>query len=302
MSDAAMSVTVEWFGCATFRVRAGELTLFFDTYLDKAPGVPPAGLRAGEVDRADFLFISHAHFDHVYGADTIAKATGATVVGNYETARLMRANGVADAQIIATAGGDTVDCGHGVTVRALPSQHSCLYAASSHASGQACLGDLGVTAQERQARVQALFALLPSLSGEIRAYFDLAARSTSTYEGGQLAYLLQSPAGSLLVTASSGYWRGIFEPLRPDVAILGATGRPNLDGDPYQGSLADFLAEEAALLGHPEVILCHHDPLLPPLVGATDITDVETRLTDVPGHRYLRLEYGTPTTVFTERS
>lgn len=93
MSDATTSVTIEWFGCATFRVRARGLTLFFDTYLDRAPGVPSAGLHAAEVDRADFLFISHAHFDHVYGADTITKATGATVAGNYETARLMRANG-----------------------------------------------------------------------------------------------------------------------------------------------------------------------------------------------------------------
>lgn len=298
MSDAAMSVTIEWFGCATFRVRAGELTLFFDTYLDKAPGVPSAGLQVAEVDRADFLFISHAHFDHVYGADTIAKATGATVAGNYETARLMRANGVPEDRIIATAGGDTIDCGRGVTVRALPSQHSCLYAASSPDSGQACLGDLGITAQERQARVQGLFGLLPSLSDETRGYFDLAVGSTSTYDGGQLAYLLRSPAGSLLVTASSGYWRGIFEPLRPDVAILGATGRPNLDGEPYQGSLADFLAEEAALLGHPEVIFCHHDPLLPPLAGATDITDAETRLRDIPGQRCRRLEYGVPAAVF----
>ena len=50
------------------------------------------------------------------------------MVGNYESVRLMRATGVHDAQIIATAGGDTLDCGHGVTVRALPSQHSGLYA------------------------------------------------------------------------------------------------------------------------------------------------------------------------------
>jgi L-ascorbate metabolism protein UlaG (beta-lactamase superfamily) len=302
MSDAAMSVTIEWFGCATFRVRAGELTLFFDTYLDKAPGVPAAGLRAAEVEQADFLFISHAHFDHIYGADTIAKATGATVVGNYETARVVRANGVPDTQIIATAGGDTVDCGHGVTVRALPSQHSCLYAASSLDSGQACLGDLGITAQERQARVQDLFTLFPSLSDEGRSFFELAAGSTSAYDGGQIAYLLQSPAGSLLVSASSGYWRGIFEPLRPDVAILGASGRPNLDGEPYQGSLADFLAGQAALLGQPEVILCHYDPLLPPLAGATDIADAETRLKEIPGQGYRRLEYGAPAAILAKRS
>lgn len=48
------------------------------------------------------------------------------------------------------------------------------------------------------------------------------------------------------------------------MAILGATGRPVLDGEPYQGSLAGFLAEEAGLLGHPEVIFWHYDPLVPP--------------------------------------
>lgn len=302
MRDAAMSVTVEWFGCATFRVRAGELTLFFDTYLDKAPGVPPAGLRAAQVDRADFVFISHAHFDHLYGADIIAKATGATVVGNYESVRLLRANGVPDAQIIATAGGDTVDCGHGVTVRALPAQHSALYAAGSPDSGRDCLGDLGVSAQQRQARTQALFGRIFTSSDADRAYFDLANHSTSSWDGGQLAYLLESPAGSLLVSASAGYWRSIFAPLRPDVAILGATGRPVLDGEPYQGSLAGFLAEQAAVLGHPEVIFCHYDPLLPPLLGATDITAAETRLKEIPGQAYRRLEYGAPATVLPKRS
>jgi hypothetical protein len=123
---------------------------------------------------------------------------------------------------------------------------------------------LGVPAQQRQARTQAVFGRIFTASDEDRAYFDLANHSTSSYDGGQLAYLLESPAGSLLVSASAGYWRAIFEPLRPDVAILGATGRPVLDGEPYQGSLAGFLAEEAALLGHPEVIFWHYDPLVPP--------------------------------------
>ena len=127
-------------------------------------------------------------------------------------------------------------------------------------------------------------------------------RTTSSYDGGQLAYLLESPAGSLLVSASAGYWRGIFEPIRPDVAILGATGRPVLDGEPYQGSLAGFLAEQAALLGHPEVILCHYDPLLPPLLGATDISAAETRLKEMPDQGYLRLEYGAPIAILPKRS
>lgn len=293
-----MTSTVEWFGCATFRVRVGSSTLFFDTYLDKAPGVPPVGLTSAEVDEADFLFVSHAHFDHVYGADVIARATGATVVGNYETAHLMEANGVPGSQVLATAGGETVDCGAGVTVRVLPAQHSCLFAATAALdSGSACLGDLDVSAQERRERTAALFDLMPSLSEPLQGFFAAADGHVSSRDGGQLAYLLESGDGSLLVNASSGYWRGIFDGLRPDVAILAAAGRPNVDGEPHQGSMADFLVEQAELLGRPEVVLCHHDPLLPPIIPAADVTEAERRLRDLLGpHRYHTLDYNTPTT------
>lgn len=217
-------VTIEWFGCATFRVRIGGTTLFFDTYLDKAPGVPSAGLRAAEVREADFAFISHAHFDHVLGADVIAKATGATVVGNYEVAHLMAANSVPDEQVLAVSGGETVDCGDGIHVRVLPALHSCLFAAAPGESGSACLGDLGVSAQDRGRAARALFDLLPTLSDEARAYFAATHDQSSHRDGGQLAYLLETPRGSLLVSASPGYWHGIFEGLRPDVAILAPRG------------------------------------------------------------------------------
>ena len=288
-----MTLSLEWYGCATFRVRTGAATLFFDTYLDKAPGVPPVGLSASEVDEADHLFISHAHFDHVLGADTIALATGATVVGNHETAHLVEANGVPADQVIAVSGGETIDCGDGVTVRVLPALHSCLFATSAPDSGSACLGDLGVHARERRDRTAAIFDLIPALSEPLRAFFDDAHGHASDRDGGQLAYLLDSPDGSLLVSASSGYWSGIFGDLRPDVAILAAAGRPNVDGEPHQGSLADFLAEQAELLGQPRVILCHHDPLLPPLMPALDIAEAEQRLRDLLGpDRYLTLTYG----------
>ena len=284
------ALTIEWFGCATFRVHVQGMTLFFDSYLDKLPGVPPGGLTTSEVDRADFVFVSHAHFDHVHGADVIARRTGAVVVGNHETAHLMRDCGVPDDQIIATAGGDTV--------RALPSQHSCLFASASGDSSQACLGDLGMSVQDRRAREALLFDLLPNVSDEVLHWFDRAEGQVSTRDGGQLTYLLESPVGSLLVSASSGCWLGIVERLRPDVAILAAAGRPNVDGEPYQGSLADFLVEQAELLGRPRVILCHHDPLLPPLLDAIDVTEAEVRLRDLLGDdRYLTLSYSDPVTL-----
>jgi L-ascorbate metabolism protein UlaG (beta-lactamase superfamily) len=295
---SAPPLSVEWFGCATFRARVAGVTLFFDTYLDRAPGVPDAGLRAAEVTEAGFLFISHAHFDHVLGADAIAHATGATVVGNHEVAHLMAANGVPDDQVLAVSGGETVDCGNGVRVRVFPAQHSCLFASAGSDSGSECLGDLGISAQERRDRTSTILDSLPSLSNETRAFFEDADRHVSNRDGGQLAYLLETDEVSVLVSASSGYWRGIFEGLRPDVAILAAAGRPNVDGEPYQGSLSKFLVEQAELLGRPKVALCHHDPLLPPLILPIDVRDAEEELQQALGaDRYLTFAYGEPVTI-----
>jgi len=37
------------------------------------------------------------------------------------------------------------------------------------------------------------------------------------------------------------------------------------------------------------------------LFGATDITAAETRLKEIPGQGYLRLEYGAPTVILPKR-
>ncbi len=84
-----MPATIEWFGTATFRIRAAGLTLFFDSYLDRLPGLEPVGLSTAEVSEAHFVFVSHAHFDHLAGADVIALGTGATVVASPESARCL---------------------------------------------------------------------------------------------------------------------------------------------------------------------------------------------------------------------
>ncbi len=115
-----MTTTLEWFGTATFRVRHAGLDLFFDAYLDRLPGLAPVGLSTAEVDKADFVFVSHAHFDHLYGADAIALRTGAVVVASPESAHCLRASGVPEEQLLVVTGGETVQCGPDTTVRVLP--------------------------------------------------------------------------------------------------------------------------------------------------------------------------------------
>jgi L-ascorbate metabolism protein UlaG (beta-lactamase superfamily) len=36
-----MKVTLDWLGCATFRLTIGETVVFLDAYMDRVPSAPP---------------------------------------------------------------------------------------------------------------------------------------------------------------------------------------------------------------------------------------------------------------------
>jgi L-ascorbate metabolism protein UlaG (beta-lactamase superfamily) len=293
-----VGATIEWFGTTTFRVHTGGPVLFFDAYLDRVPGLDPVGLSTAEVAEADFVFVSHAHFDHLYGADALARRTGATVVGSPEVARCLRASGVPEEQVLVVTGGETVHCGGGVTVRVLPALHSCLFAHGESDTALPCLGDLGVSAQDRIAARQVFFDLMEQLVGPEGDALRAMNATCSAHDGGQLSYFLQTGEGTALVSASAGYWKGLFTGLRPDVALLAIGGRPNVDGEPFQGSGAQYLVEQVELLRPGRVALCHHDPLFPGLPW-TDLGAAAEALT-VPGAPagYFTLEYATPRPLF----
>ncbi len=294
MAGPPLSLT--WFGCTTFRVEVAGRTLFFDTYVDRPPGLPEVGLSAADVSEADLVFISHAHFDHMLGADTIAANTGALVVGSHETVHVLRDNGVPEAQVLRVSGGEPVDCGGGVTVRVVPALHSCLFGSgSSPDSATECLGDLGIKAQDRAASTAAIFGLLSQASPELAAWFADADPRCSHHDGGQLAYLLETPEGTIFGSASAGGWTPLLRELRPDVAILALAGRPNVDGEPFQGSLAQFLVAQVELLKPSTVVLCHHDALLPPLLPAIDTEHALALLAREATHAtHVDLAYGDP--------
>lgn len=289
-------MTIEWFGCTTFRIRVAGLTLWFDTFVDRVPAAEPVGITSAEIDEADFVFVSHAHFDHILGADTVAANTGAPLVGSFESTRIMRECGVPEDQLWGVSGGEAIDCGRGVRVRVFPSLHSCLFAASEADAGAPCVGDLHIPYQERETRVANLFEMLGSLAEP--DYAHAIDHGSSRHDGGQLNYLLETSDGSVLVAASSGYWSGIIRDLRPDVAVLAMTGRPNVDGEPYQGSLAQFATDEVAMLKADKVIFCHHDAWLPPL-PAVDVGPIVHALAEhTPAARVVELAYADPIALF----
>jgi L-ascorbate metabolism protein UlaG (beta-lactamase superfamily) len=275
-----VTARLDWFGCATFRLRtAGGLTVFLDAYLDRVPGAAQSGFGVDDAVAADWILVGHSHFDHLYGAERIAARTGATVVGSYETVRILAAEGVPERQLIPVSGGERVALDATTTVRVLPSLHSCVWTPEPMpAAGQICLGDVDVTLQQRRQRLlEAAGPRLDAVGDEGRKHLD-AADQGGRGDGGALIYVIETAEGSLLYQDTAGSWSGIMAGQRPDVAILAAAGRGNRDGQPVQGSLAEFVAAEAAALRPRRVVLSHHDDWLPGFSHPTDTGPVRAAL------------------------
>lgn len=291
-----MNITLDWLGCATFRLTIDDTVVFLDAYMDRVSAAPPVGLSTSEVAKADFVLVGHAHFDHLAGAEVIAKNTGAKVVGSHETARVMQEQGVARSQLVISQGGERHRLARDVTVRVFPSLHSCTWTSGSLNSTEMVTGHLGLCEDERAeiAARQGLGATIGTRAGEgdelanqMREH--LAGAVGSGHTGGALCYLIETPVGSIFWQDTSGCWTGVLRDLRPDVALLAAAGRGNLDGEPIQGSLAQFVAREADLLRPKTIILNHHDNWMPPVTreGGTDVSSIREELTRVVPHTTL---------------
>jgi hypothetical protein len=137
-----------------------------------------------------------------------------------------------------------------------------------------------LTLQEQQARFAELVTRLAGGLPPASLEYLVAAQQGDRGDGGALVFVLDTPDGQVLYKDTSGTARAVLRDLRPDVAIL-AAGRGNVDGEPIQGSLAQFVAREAELLGPRRVVLAHHDDWLPGFSVATDVEPIRDALLKV---------------------
>jgi len=103
-----MTTEITWLGHGSWLIESGGKNVLLDPFLDENPVAP---VKAADVE-ADFILVSHGHFDHVADVASIANRTGAKVVAIYEIADwLTSQHGVEDTTGMNIGGGVGLEFG-----------------------------------------------------------------------------------------------------------------------------------------------------------------------------------------------
>jgi L-ascorbate metabolism protein UlaG (beta-lactamase superfamily) len=101
-------VKVTYYGHSCFSVQVAGKELLFDPFITPNPLASSVDLSAL---RPDYILVSHGHFDHVADLETIARASGATIVGSYEVVQWFAAKGFEKIQHMNSGGSWNFDFG-----------------------------------------------------------------------------------------------------------------------------------------------------------------------------------------------
>src|SRR5215467_10767343 len=119
------TVVIRWLANANFEFAYKGKVYLFDAYFNRTPRSHTLGFKAADVSKAEAIFISHAHFDHISDIGPVATQTGAPVVGAPITAETAKKLGVPERQIVIAKGGETMKFGD-ATVEIALAQHSTI--------------------------------------------------------------------------------------------------------------------------------------------------------------------------------
>jgi L-ascorbate metabolism protein UlaG (beta-lactamase superfamily) len=213
-------VSLQYLGTAGWEITDGTTVILIDPYLSRifgpqppgrapfarAPGdtrpqygwtdlaVPDTAAIDSHIQRADFILITHTHYDHVLDVPHIALKNHSTVIGTESTENVLRAYNVPEEQLLAVHGGEDYDFGT-FSVKVIPSLHSPLDHKHYFSSATAPAG--------------------------MKAPLTLEQMHP---EGGTLAYLIRFHGHQILVFGGMNYIEREIEGLEPDVVLVGAAG------------------------------------------------------------------------------
>jgi L-ascorbate metabolism protein UlaG (beta-lactamase superfamily) len=211
-------VTLRWLGTAGWEISDGAMVILIDPYVSRIFGPQPPGrapyARTPEdtrplygwddvavpdlaaidahIQRANFVLVTHTHYDHVLDVPAIALKTHAAVIGTESTENVLRAYKVPEEQLITVRGGEDYEFG-AFSLKVIPSLHSPLDHKHYFSSEKAPQG--------------------------MKAPLTLRQMHP---EGGTLAYLIRFHGHQILAFGGMNYIEREIEGLEPDVVLVGA--------------------------------------------------------------------------------
>lgn len=192
-AESKRSIVLTYLGVAGWSVSDGDATMLFDPYVTRAPiedwdAVVEPDLHAIArltPEHADLIAVSHSHVDHVLDVPSIAWRTGAVVVGTETTARLARAAGLPERDVMSVRGGEDIHVG-AFYVRVVPARHS----------------------------------LIKMQESPLSATLRLPLRASDYPEGGTLQYFVRLAGHSIYFVGTANFIEPELHDMRPDVAIV----------------------------------------------------------------------------------
>jgi L-ascorbate metabolism protein UlaG (beta-lactamase superfamily) len=254
------TVTLRYFGTAGWEITDGTTVVLIDPYLSRLngprpPGAPPSAPdtrplygwndRAlpdtatidAHIHRADFILVTHTHYDHVFDVPYIAAKTHATVIGTESTENVMRAYDIADDQLVTVRGGEDYEFG-AFSLKVIPSIHSALDHKRYFSSATAPPG--------------------------MHAPLTLEQMHP---EGGTLAYLVRFHGHAILAFGGMNYIEREVQALEPDVVLVGAGAS--------RREIHDYCGRLMRALHYPRLVLpTHWDNFVAPY-GASQQSSID---------------------------
>src|SRR5258708_10058773 len=109
---------IAYYGHSSFAAEINGKHLLFDPFITQNPLAEAVDIKK---IKADYIFVSHAHYDHIIDAAAIADQTGATVISNYEVITWLSKNGVKNTRPLNPGGTYSSDFGRAKCVNAIHS-------------------------------------------------------------------------------------------------------------------------------------------------------------------------------------
>ena len=111
-------MNLTYYGHSCFNVTVDDKKLLFDPFITGNELAKHIDINTIE---ADYILLSHGHFDHTADVEAIAKRTDATIIGNYEVAMWFAGKGIEKYHPMNTGGKRDFDFG---TVKGVNAVHS----------------------------------------------------------------------------------------------------------------------------------------------------------------------------------